>query len=176
MDEVDLGVAFWRAAGGVDVVSAEITAELEGLLDGQIAEVLVAEGDDLALGNEAGELVFAGVAEGGELDALDFGANGWGEVGDGCALREKVGEGWVRVFAVLVMLKRLEWGVLVVGVPSWEVVRVLGDGKVSNAKARHEVQRCIDGIPWRLCGPSGRLQHPYRTWLWQSPCTDPWWR
>lgn len=102
-------------------------------------EVLVVEGDDFVFGNEVGEFVFVGVVEGGELDVFDFGVNGWGEVGDGCVFREKVGEGWVCVFVVFVMFKWLEWGVFVVGVLSWEVVWVLGDGKVSNVKVRYEV-------------------------------------
>jgi hypothetical protein len=48
----------------MDVMAAKVTAELEGFGDGQVGEVLVAEGDDFALCNEAGEFVFAGVGEG----------------------------------------------------------------------------------------------------------------
>lgn len=56
---MDLWVSVWCAGGRVDVVSSEVSAEVQGVLDGEGGEVLVAEGDDLALGDEEGELVFA---------------------------------------------------------------------------------------------------------------------
>lgn len=43
VDEVDLGEALGGAGRLVDVVSAEVAAELEGLFDGEAGEVLVAE-------------------------------------------------------------------------------------------------------------------------------------
>lgn len=58
----------------MDVVSPEIATEVEGFFDGEGGEVLVAEGDDFALGDEEGELVFRFVGQFGELDAGDFGA------------------------------------------------------------------------------------------------------
>lgn len=45
----------------MDVVTAEVAAEFESLVDGQVGEVLVAEGDDLPLGYVARELVLAGI-------------------------------------------------------------------------------------------------------------------
>lgn len=56
---MDLRVSVWGAGCGMDVVTAEVAAEVEGFLDGEGGEVLVAEGDDFALGDEEGELVFA---------------------------------------------------------------------------------------------------------------------
>lgn len=44
MYEVDFRVALGSAGGLVDVVSAEVAAELEGLVDGEVGEVLVTEG------------------------------------------------------------------------------------------------------------------------------------
>jgi len=41
---------------------------------------LIAKGNDFTLGYESSEFVLAGCAEGAELDAPDFGADGWGEV------------------------------------------------------------------------------------------------
>lgn len=82
VDQVDLRVAGGRAGCGVDVVAAKVAAELEGVGDGEVGKVLLAEGDDLALGDEAGELVLAGVGESAQLDALDLCADGGGEVGD----------------------------------------------------------------------------------------------
>lgn len=43
-DEVDFGEAFGGAGGLVDVVAAEVAAKVEGFVDGEVGEVLVAEG------------------------------------------------------------------------------------------------------------------------------------
>lgn len=43
VDEMNLGEAPGGAGGLVDVVAAEVAAELEGLFDGEVGEVLVAE-------------------------------------------------------------------------------------------------------------------------------------
>lgn len=58
MHDVKLREAFGRARCGVDVVTAEVTAEIEGFLKGEIGEILVTESDDFALGNEECEPVF----------------------------------------------------------------------------------------------------------------------
>lgn len=67
--EVNLGMSGRRATGRVDVVTAKVATKFEGLFDGQVGKVLGAEGDDLALGHEARELVLAGVVETAQLDA-----------------------------------------------------------------------------------------------------------
>lgn len=72
--EVDLWIAFWGAGGRVDVVAAEVAADFEGVFDGDVGEVLVAEGNDFLFGDEEGKFVFLGVGELAELDAVDFGA------------------------------------------------------------------------------------------------------
>lgn len=54
MHEMDLGMALWRTRRGVYVMTAEVAAELESFGDGEVGEVLVAEGDDFALGDVAG--------------------------------------------------------------------------------------------------------------------------
>jgi hypothetical protein len=43
----------------MDMMATEIAAEIERVLDWEGGEVLVAEGDDFALCDEEGELVFA---------------------------------------------------------------------------------------------------------------------
>lgn len=106
--EVDLGEALGRARRRVDVVPAEVAAVLERRVDGQVGEVLVPEGDHLALGHEARQLVLARATEGAELDAPDLGADRRGQVGDGGdALGEEVRVRRVGVLAVLVVLKGL---------------------------------------------------------------------
>lgn len=125
MHEVNLGVALRRTRGGVDVVATEVASELEGLGDGQVGQVLVAEGHDLALGDEARQLVLAGGRELGELDAPDLGAGLGRQVGDGHSVAEKLRVGWVGVLAVLDVLEGFERGVLLLGVPGGEVVGVL---------------------------------------------------
>lgn len=53
-------------------MAAKVTAELEGLVDGEVGKVLCAESDNLSLGDEASKLVATSVAECAELDASDF--------------------------------------------------------------------------------------------------------
>lgn len=125
VDEMDLWKTLWRAGGWVDVVAAEVFTVLECLVDGEISEILVAEGNDFALGDETGKLVLASVGEGGELDALDFSANGWGEVDGGDSLWEEVLVRCICVLAVLVVLECGQWTVLLLWVEGWEVVLVL---------------------------------------------------
>lgn len=125
VDEMHLRVALRRARGRVDVVTAEVAAVLQGLGDGQVGKVLAAEGDDLALSDEAGELVLAGIVQAGELDAADFGADGGREVVDSGVAGEEVGEGRVGVLAVLIVLEVLEGRVLLLWVPGRKIVGVL---------------------------------------------------
>ena len=44
MHEVDFRVALGSTGGLVDVVSAEVATEIEGLVDGEVGKVLVTEG------------------------------------------------------------------------------------------------------------------------------------
>lgn len=125
VDEMHLRVALGRARGRVDVVTAEVAAVLQSLGDGQVGKVLAAEGDDLALGDEAGKLVLAGLVQAGELDAADLGADGGREVVDRDIAGEQVGEGCVGILAVLIVLEVLEGRVLLLWVPGREVVGVL---------------------------------------------------
>ena len=125
--KVDLGEPCGRAGGGMDVMPAEVAAVLERLFDGEIGKVLATEGHDLALGDKPSEFVLAGVGERRELDPLHLSSDGWGEMGDGAALRQKVREGGVCILAVLVVLKGLEWGVLLLWVPCWEIVGILDE-------------------------------------------------
>ncbi len=57
--EVNLGVTLWGTGGLVDVMTAKVATEFESLIDGEVRKVLVAECNDLPLGNEQGELVLA---------------------------------------------------------------------------------------------------------------------
>lgn len=125
VDELDFGVAGWRARGRMDVVATKVGAVLESFGDGEVGKVLVPEGNDLALRNVEGELVLGAVAERGQLDALDLGADGGRQVGHRGAGRQEVREGRVGVFAVLVVFKGLERGVSLLGIPSGQIVRVL---------------------------------------------------
>ena len=124
--EVYLRVSLGRSRCRVDVMTAKVATVLEGISNGEVGKILAAEGDNLALGDEAGELILAGGVEGGELDAPDLGADGGSEIGDGGGVfGEEVGEGSVGVFAMLVMLKLLEGRVLLIWVPCGKIVGVL---------------------------------------------------
>ena len=59
------------------------------------------------------------------MDAFDLSADCGGEVGDLCGGLEEVGECWVCVFAVFVVLEGLEGRVDLVFVPCWEIVWIL---------------------------------------------------
>jgi hypothetical protein len=82
MNKMDFWVSLGRPGGRMDVMTAKVATVLEGVSNGEVSKVLAAEGDDLALGDEAGELIFAGSVERGELDALDLGADGGSQVGN----------------------------------------------------------------------------------------------
>lgn len=91
VDEVNLGVALGRARGGVDVLAAKVRAVFEGVGDGKVGKVLVAERHDLARGDVVRELVLALVRQGGQLDAVDLAADAGGELRHAGALGEEVG-------------------------------------------------------------------------------------
>ena len=87
----------------MDVVSSKIANQVESILDREVCEVLLAESDDLVFGNKEGELILAGVAQLAELDAANLSSNAGSELVDLAIVPQKVLEGRVGVFAVLVM-------------------------------------------------------------------------
>jgi hypothetical protein len=146
VDKVNLGVAFWGSGGGVDVVAAEVATKVKGILDGEIGKVLVAECDDLALGDEESKLVLAGGRKLAELHAADFGAGQRGQLGDFGALDKEILESWVGTDTVLYVLERLEWRVLLVIVVHWEVVGVFCCGGTTLL-----VDLPADSAGWSIC-------------------------
>ncbi len=123
--EMNLGITFGRSRGRVDVMAAEVGTIVEGLLDRQILQVLVTEGHDLALRHEASQLVLARGSKRAQLDATNFGADGGGEVNRLRPGWEEIRVGSVGILAVLYVLKRLQRRILLLGIPSRKVVRVL---------------------------------------------------
>jgi len=113
-------------------IPAKVRSELESLLNGEVGEILVTEGDYLALGHESRQLVLAGIAQRRQLDTSDLCADGRSQVGH-ChgSLGQQVRIGCVGVLAVLIVLERLEGRILLVAVPGREVVRVLGFGSAT---------------------------------------------
>lgn len=77
--DVNLGVALWGTGGLVDVMTAEVAADLKGLVDGEVRKVLIAECYDLPLSNEQGELVLALLCQFAQLDTVNFGADAGSE-------------------------------------------------------------------------------------------------
>lgn len=67
--DVDLGIALSDAGCGVYVVSSEVAAKCEYLIDREVCQILVPEDEDFALGCEQRELVFCSIAKGGELNS-----------------------------------------------------------------------------------------------------------
>lgn len=62
---------------------------------------MVAEDDDLALGDKERELVLCGWGQLAQLDACYFGADGGCQLLDGGPFCEEVFEGWIGIFAVV---------------------------------------------------------------------------
>ena len=87
---------------------------------------MVPERDNLSLSYESSEFVLARVGKLAELDAVHLGPDGGSKMGDISALREKIGKGCVGILAVLVVLKRLEWRVLLAAIPRGKIVRIFG--------------------------------------------------
>ena len=110
----------------VDVVTAKIATKVQRLRDRQVGKVLPTERDDLALGDQARELVLSRIVQLGQLDTADLGANARCQVHNlGGILREKVRERRIGVLPMLYMLERLERRILLGGIPRREIVRVL---------------------------------------------------
>lgn len=65
----------------VDVQRAKVLPELLLLFDADVLEILVAEDNDTALGDEQGQFVLLDVAQLGELEPADLGANTWSQFG-----------------------------------------------------------------------------------------------
>ena len=61
MDDVNLRMAWWSTARWVDVVAAEVASNLFGLLDGEIAKILISEYDHVSLSSEQRELILASI-------------------------------------------------------------------------------------------------------------------
>lgn len=128
VDNVHLWVTLWASASGVDVVTAKVAAELEGVGDGEVCEVLVTESNDLALSHKQGELVLASIREGAELDTSDLGTNAGGQLLDLGALLQEIGEGWVSIETMLDVLEGFPRRVFLAVVPGREIMRVLRNG------------------------------------------------
>lgn len=123
--QVNLGMALGSARRGVDVLAAKVRAVLQRVGDRQVRKVLVAEGNDLALGHVQRQLVLAGVGQRRQLDALDLAADGGRQVGARDALGEQVGERGIGILAVLGVSEGLQGRVDDGLVPGGEVVCVL---------------------------------------------------
>lgn len=120
--DVHFGETLGRSGCWVDVTGAEVLGEVEGFLDGQVGEILLAEGDDFLLGYEQGEFVLAGLVEFGELHAFHFSADVGSDVLHFGSF-EEVGEAGVCIMAVFHGLEGLVGRILDV-VPVGQVVRV----------------------------------------------------
>lgn len=125
MDQVNLGMVFGGAGRRVDVVTAKVLAILQRVLDGDIGKVLAAERHDLALRNEACELVLARIAQGAELDASDLSPGGRGKVADCHAFWKQVRVRRIGILAVFDVFERLERGVFLLGIPGGQVLGIL---------------------------------------------------
>jgi hypothetical protein len=78
MNQMNFGIALWSTAGWVDMMMAKITAKVQSLLDRQVGQILVAEGDNFSLSDEQGKLVLSSWGELAQLNSRNFGAGAWG--------------------------------------------------------------------------------------------------
>lgn len=52
MNEMNLRISLWGSASWMDMMAAKVASKFEGLLDWQVGEILVSEGDNFTLGDE----------------------------------------------------------------------------------------------------------------------------
>jgi hypothetical protein len=87
-------------------MATKVGAEIKSFLDREVGKVLASECNDFTLCDEPCEFVLAGLVQRGELDAANFGADGWCQV---CYLSlggKQVIEGCV---CILAMFDMFEW-------------------------------------------------------------------
>jgi hypothetical protein len=125
VNKVDFRITLWRSARGVDMMPAKVASKIEGLLDRQVGEVLVSEGNDLSLGDKESQLVLPGGSEFAQLDTCNFGADGWSELLDLRALHQQVFEGGIGILPVFNISEGFERRVFLVMIPSRQVVWIL---------------------------------------------------
>lgn len=85
-DEMHLGVSLGRSRSRVNVLSSKVLGVLEGVLDGQLSEVLVSENNHSSLSNVVGKLVLGLVGQLGELNSSDLRSKLGGQIIDGVAV------------------------------------------------------------------------------------------
>lgn len=171
VDEMDLGVSSGRPGRRMNVVPPEVPAPLQRVLDGQLGEVLPTEGDDLALGYKAGQLVLARARELGELDTANFAPNGWRQVDDLGLGWEEVLEGGVRILPVFVVLEGRQGRIFLARVPRGKVVGILFP--FGGARSVKLMKRCGSPLSYawhgakcsRRAGEGMRRQGNSRVWL-----------
>ena len=122
--DVDLGMVWKVGTKGEDEEWAKVLAEIDNGGDWQVFEVLGAENDDFAFGYEEGDFIFCFRREAAQLDSRDGGACGGCQVLDAGTSFE-IGEGWIGVFGMVVVIEWFERGILVVRSPAGEVLWVL---------------------------------------------------
>ena len=107
VNQVNFGEALGSTRGLVDMVAAKVGAKFDGFVDGEFGKVLIAEGYDLPLGDEQGQLVLAFLGELAQLDPAHLSTNGRRELFNrSLALGQKIREGCISILAVVVVL---EW-------------------------------------------------------------------
>lgn len=125
MDQVDLRMTLRRPAGWMNVVAAKVSPKVQCILNWKVGKILVAESDNLPLGNKQGELVLASRSKLAELNAGYFRAGGWSKLFDDRTFDQEVFEGRVRAHPILSVDERLKRWVLFAMVPDWKIVWVL---------------------------------------------------
>lgn len=91
VDQVNFRKPLWLTRGRVNMMSPEITAKFQGLLNWNVREVLVSKRYHATLGNEKRKLVFTCVGESAKLNTANFGAKLRGNVRNiHLAIRQKV--------------------------------------------------------------------------------------
>lgn len=128
--DMDLGMVWKVGTKGKNEEGSKVLAEIDNGGDWQVFEVLGAENDDFAFGYEKGDFIFRFRREAAQLDSRDGGAYGGCQVLDAGTCFE-IGEGWIGVFGMVVVIKRFERGILVVRSPAGEVLWVFGRWKTS---------------------------------------------
>src|SRR5690242_10862744 len=102
---------------------AKVATEIQRVLDRQIRKVLIPEGYNLLLSNEQCQLIFASVCKLAELNSVNFSTDICSQICN-FGVFQKVGERRIGVLAMLIVLERLQWRVLLFEIPDREVVGI----------------------------------------------------
>lgn len=109
--QVDSRESLGSTGSLMDMRRTVVFGEIQSFLNWQVCKILVAESDDLLLGNEERELVLAGAVELAQLNSTDFGSDVGCKVFDFNSVLDEVGKGGIGIPSVIISFEFFIWRV-----------------------------------------------------------------